>query len=264
MSALLCTVALLVLVLVPGVAFAADPLVNVNMDVNGGTVTVTTSGIDSSTWHPGVTGETNTFSGAGGFTGTYKSYGGNYGALASYINANSKAGGATFVFTDTQNFDVLSANWNTHVVGNSASVATGGDSNVAMNLKSIGSMYVWSEATNEYWKPGLQGNYIEKDAWVTTSGNPTAGIFMNTLTTGLATIQNSNIWGWGIDAHGLATSNYGGGTRTMTATGDGTYNQSAFGQSLLNFNGGSSGGGNATFIWNFTGGLTEPYNMDAK
>jgi len=248
----------------PASVCAAPPVVNVAMDVNSGSVGVTTNGIDSSTWHPGSVGQANGFAGIGGFNGNYVVYGGSYGALNAQINAVSKPGGADFQFGDTLDFNVLSGNHNNNVIGDFSAHASGNDGNVAMNLKSVGSMYVWSEATNPYSMPALQGNLIEKGATVTKNTVPVAQGYIGVLTNGLATISNSNIWGWGIGETGTLTTNYGGGTRTVSATGLGTYTQNGFGQAYLTYNGFTlPGGGNAATNSTFNGGISGVYQMDA-
>jgi hypothetical protein len=257
-------VALLAMLALGAAVFAADPIVSVDVTTPGGVVTVVTNGIDTSAWHLGSIGQTDTFNAVGGFTASYDAYAGNYGSLNTYVNASSGAGGATFTLNSYQNFDVLSANWNTHVIGNFLAIATGNDNQVAMNLKSIGSMYVWSEATNG--GVGLRGNGILKEVWTTQSGVLMTDLLMSMQTTGIASISNSNIWGFDNRASGtLSSTNYGGGTRTVSATGTGTYNQTGYGANLLNFNGFNlPAGGSMQIIGNFVGGFSGTYTMDAK
>lgn len=289
---------LAVLMIVPASVFAADPTVTIttitdrlnssvsgsfgsgtvnynfnataptyvattNADVLGGNLQISSAGKDITTWHPGIIGQTNDVVAQGGYTATVvNNSSGTYGIMSTFVNAASKPGGADITMTDMQDFNIMSANHTNNVVGQFQAYAAGTDDQVAMNLKSVGSMYVWSEATNG--GPGLRGSQIGKLAVVNVGGTPTAGMSMDVNTSGVATIQNSNIWGWGVSESGQATTNYNGGTRSLTATGTGLYTQLASGTSLLNFNGGTSGGGNASLIWNFAGGLNQPYNMDAK
>ena len=299
----LCIAVVMSLALVmPGVALAADPSVTIltmtdrlvnsvggtfgsgtinynidastgthtattTMNVNGATLGIDTRGVDTSVCHPGVVGEYNGFAGTGAFDATYKtSTNGNYGILGSYINASSKAGGATFQMADTQNFNIMSGNHSYNVVGNFLANASGNDAQVAMNLKSVGSMYCWSEATNPYSSPALQGNTISKESWVTKDGTMMTDLFMGVQTTGIATIANSNIWGFGNNESGtLASTNYGGGTRTVQSTGAGTYTQNGFGANQLNFNGFSFGGpSTSTLTGTFGAGFSGTYTMDGK
>ncbi len=203
----------------------------------------------------------------GGFAGTYTVSQGSYGSLNSYVNLNSYAGGADFVLTDYQNFNVLSANHINNVEGYLFAHASGSDDQVAMNLKSVGSMYVWSEATNPWSSPALQGNVIEKQVWTNTNGTPTTNLYLGVSTDGLATMSNTNIWGWTNGETGTSSTNYGGGTRTVSATGSGTLIQDGFGVNGFSYSnnyampgGGSFGGG----VFSFNGGITGTYSMSAN
>lgn len=234
------------------------------MNVSGANLVINSAGKDITHWHTGTIGQWNDFQGIGDFAATYQTFAdGNYGDLQSYINASSGASGADFQMWDTQDFDVMSANWGTNVDGYFYAQASGGDNQVAMNLKSIGSMYVWSEATNG--GPGLQGNDIEKDIWTWQSGAPKTHLNMSVSTTGIATISNSAAWGWGIGARGGSTTHYNGGTRTVSATGTGIYNQSGAGANYLDFNGFTfPTGGSMGVIANFVGGFSGTYSMNAN
>ena len=236
--------------------------VDIDMDVNGGMVDITTNGIDHSTLHTGDIGQTNTFYGIGGFKGNYKSTEGSYGRLGSYINVDSKVNGADFVMTDYQDFNVLSGNHNYNVEGNFYARASGNDGNVAMNPKSVGSMYVWSEATNG--GIALQGSVIEKEAWTTKDSTLKSRVYLGVSTDGLASISNSAAWGFGNYESGTSTSNYNGGTRTVTATGDGIFTQIGLGANSLAFNGFDFGAGAATLSANFVGGMFGTYTMTAS
>lgn len=253
-----------------GVALADDPTtVDVDTSITSGSVVVdttgdyvdlsiTTQGKDGTAWHPGVVGQVNTFDALGSFTSHYSSASnGNYGILGSYINV---AGSGQFTMTDTQDFNIMSGNHHYNTVGYFQADAFGEDA--AMNLKSIGSMYIWSEASNG--GVGLKGNYINKYAEVQTNDLLTAAINLWVVNTGTATISNSAAWGWGIGEGGVATSNYNGGIRTVSATGDGHYNQTAFGTSQLHFNGFNFGSGTVALIADFVGGMSGVYTMDAK
>jgi len=242
----------------------AVPVVDVDMDVGSGTVSLTTNGFDSSAWHPNAVGETNSFVGMGGFTGTYTAYEGSYGALSTYAHVNSYSGGADLVMTDTQNFNVLSANHINNVVGSFYAHASGNDNQVAMNLKSIGSMYVWSEATDPYWSPALQGSLIEKSVSTTQNSILKTNLYLGVTTTGLATMSNSNIWGWTNGETGTSSTNYGGEIRTVSATGNGAITQAGFGANSLTFNGFTFGAGTASFSGSFTGGMSGTYSMSSS
>lgn len=242
----------------------AVDIIDVDMDVNGGSIDITTNGIDHSTLHPNQVGETNTFSGAGDFMGNYHANEGSYGALGSYINVNSNVNGADFIMTDTQNFNVLSGNHNNNVIGYFYAHSSGNDNQVAMNLKSIGSMYVWSEATNPYSLAPLRGNLIEKGVSTTKDGVPKTNLFLGVATDGIVTMSNSNIWGWTNGETGTSSTNYGGGIRTVSATGNGNYYQSGFGVNSLTFNGFNFGAGSATLGATFNGGMTGTYSMSSS
>ena len=240
--------------------------VSVDMNLDNANVNTYADGKDTTTWHTGVVGETNSFTGAGYFSGNWhSSTNGNYGILGSFVNVNSKPSGADFELTDSQDFNVMSGNHVNNVVGGFYAHASGTTDQVAMNLKSIGSMYVWSEATNPYSNPPLRGNVIEKEVWTTKNTVPNTHLYLGVSTDGIASMSNSNIWGWGIGEKGEPTTNYGGGTRTVTATGAGSCQQDGFGANSLNFNGFSfGGGGSASLSGSFSNGMSGTYNMDAK
>jgi len=165
-----------------GVVSAAGPIVEVVASSPGGigsSVEVTTTGIDTSTCNPGKTGEVNSFTATGQFDATYKAYTGNYGKLSTYVNAVSSYGGE-FTMKDTQDFDILSGNHNYHTVGDFTVYA--GGSTAAMNLKSIGSMYCWSEATNG--GVGLQGDNIYKSYDMYTNGFLTSTMLIQAIADG--------------------------------------------------------------------------------
>lgn len=243
---------------------SAGKIVDVTMDVVG-TVDITANGYDHSTWHPGIIGETNRFFGLGGFSGDYTVNDGTFGKLSSYINVNSKDGGADFELYDYQDFNVLSANCINNVEGYFYAHASGNDNQVAMNLKSVGSMYVWSEATNPCSAVALRGGFIEKEVFTTQNDILKTDLYLGVSTDGVATMHNSNIWGWTNGQHGTSSTNYGGGTRSVSATGSGIYTQSVGGINSFNFNGFSSpGGGLMTMTGNFNAGFNFQYSMSAN
>jgi len=255
--------ALLVLMLSVGVssAFATD--FSATFDIGGGTFSATYQSTDTSTWHPGAVGEQTTFIATGGFSGSMTATTGNHGSTSSTVNADAKTGGASFSFFDYQDFNVLSANHINNVEGYFRTGASGGDAQTTMNLKSVGSMYVWSEATDPYWKPELKGNSIYKDVWTTKSDVLQADLaFSLTSSVGDATLQNSNIWGFTNGETGSSSTNYIGGTRTLSASGSGTYLQYGYGLDYLVFNGFvMSGGGTMTQSGSFASGFTGTYSM---
>jgi len=255
--------ALLVLMLSVGVssAFATD--FSTTFDINNGGLSVTYKSTDSSAWHPGVVGEETAFSALGGFSGSMTATTGNYGSTQSTINADAKTGGASFSFFDYQDFNVLSANHINNVEGYFWAQASGIDTQTTMNLKSVGSMYVWSEATNPYSKPELKGGYIYKEVLTTKSDVLQADLFFTlTSSVGDATLQNSNIWGFTNGETGSSSTNYGGGTRTLSASGSGAYTQSGYGLDYLAFNGFvMGGGGTMTQSGSFASGFTGIYSM---
>jgi len=242
-------------------------IVNANMDVGFGNVNITATGFDSSTWHPGSIGQQNQLMATGGFIGTYSVNQGNYGSLNSYVNLNSYPGGADFVFQDYQDFNVLSANHTNNVEGTFYARAAGNNDQVAMNLKSVGSMYVWSEATNPYSAPSLQGNYIAKEVTTKKDGILKTDLGLSVSTDGLATMSNSNIWGWTNGETGTSSTNYSGGIRNVTATGSGQLVQFGLGTNSLTYNADYvlPGGGSATGgIVSFNNGLNGTYSMSAN
>jgi hypothetical protein len=235
--------------------------------ITGGDLTMGALGIDTTVCHPGVVGEVDKFQAIGAFTATYSTQtNGNYGILSGYVNASSGAGGAQFQLSDTQNFHIMSGNWPQNLVGIFVAQAFGNNNQVAMNIQSSGSMYCWSEATVPYSAPELQGSSIYKGVATTLNAIPTTSLSVGVVTDGLATSSNSIVqWGMGnSDSGTLSTTHYGGGTQSVTATGNGTYIQLGFGANDLNFNGFNLGAGNAQLIINFLGGVTGAYTMDAK
>jgi hypothetical protein len=275
----LIAIALSMVLLMAGTIWASDVTLNSSLNNPGSSVNlgftmdghlnVITNGYTSqnppgSGVTPGALGEINTFEASGTFTGIYNTSVGNYGILGTYVNANANGGtGAGLLMTDYQNFDAMSGNHHDGIEGYFTAYA--GGTNAAMNLKSIGSMYVWSEATNPYSQPCLQGQEILKAVSTTQNGSPLANLSLGVSTDGTATMSNSNIWGWGTNDDGVATTHYAGGTRTVTATGNGTYLQSGSGANSLNFNGFSlPGGGSAGLTVNFVGGFSGTYSMNAN
>lgn len=257
--------AILVTVLCMASMACAGTILDATMDVDSGTVAITASGFDHTTWHTGSIGQTDALTAMGGFSGTFKANEGSYGALNTFTNLASKDGGAAFTMTGTQDFNVLSGNHINNVLGGFYAFAAGGNNQVAMNLKSIGSMYIFSEATNPYSSAALRGNAIEKEVWTTKNGAGKTDLYLGVWTDGVATMTNSNIWGFGIMESGASTTNYGGGTRTITATGTGTFQQNGYGQTALNFNGFVlPAGGTASLSGNFNSGFSGIYQMDAS
>jgi len=275
--------------LMAGTTWASDIVLSPNLNNPGdsvnlafnatGTLGITTQGFTSATppgsgVTPGALGEINTLYAGGTFQGTYLTSVSNYGILGTYVNANANGGGgAAFVMTDHQIFDAMSGNHHNGITGDFFASASGGMSGVdylaspdaAINMKSIGSMYVWSEATNGASSP-LQGQMIEKGVSTTQNGNPLSNLYLGVQTTGIATMSNSAAWGWATRESG-ATTHYDSGTRSVSATGTGTLVQTVWGAngwtytaSYTSGGGGSGGGG----VWNFTGGITGTYSMSAN
>lgn len=262
-----------------GVALAADPIVSVDVDTPFGDVTVTATGIDTSTCHPGSVGQIDTFHAVGGFTASFTSYAGDYGKLHSTVNADGACGNpAGFQLDSYQDFDILSGNRNTGVEGSFRAIAQNwSNDQVAMNLKTAGSMYVWSEATDPSWQPGLMGEYIYKYSQIDVNGVTTAWLQQSVSTDGTANMHNSNIWGWSTGVGGTLDTNYGEGTRDVSATGDGSFTLAGAGTNDLNLSGSiSTGGGSSsvtgvfpsggamTTIFNFVNGMTGDYSMTAN
>jgi len=233
----------------------------VTFDIESGTLTVIHTGKDTTFWHPGQIGEVNQFDAAGDFEGTYIGQtSGPYGGLFSRVNAESDSW-ASFWAQDWQHFNVLSGNHIYNTDGYFAAWASGDPAE--MNMKFVGSMYVWSEATNPYYEPCLLGSSIGKHAVVTQSGVLEGDLLLAVSTTGFATLQNSNIWGWGISEGGSAYTNYGGGTRSVSATGNGIYQQNGYGKDHLRFNGLEfPSGGYVSLTGYFIGGISGTYDME--
>lgn len=239
----------------------------IDFDVDSGSINITASGIDTSVYHTGSVGQRNTFLGSGDFIGTYSVSQNQYGALDARINTDASSW-ASFDFEDYLDFDVLSGTVTHNEEGWFGAFASG--NGATMNLRSVGSMYVWSEATNPYWEDPIGGNTIEKWALLTESGVWQGYLDILVITSGYATMDNSNIWGWGIHetdytGQGRAFTNYAGGTRTITATGSGYFYQEGYGKDYLNFNGIEFlGGANMILSGPFSGGLSGTYSMLAK
>lgn len=270
--------AIMLLVPMSGVVLAATPLVSVDVvSPGGGDLDITTTGVDSSTWNTGSVGQVNTFSADGQFVVSYDSYAGNYGSLSSYVNAQSTAG-ALFTMADTQDFNILSANHNYNTVGTFTAIANNPTGSTAMNLKSIGSMYCWSEATNPYSQPALQGTLISKQYDMNTASVLTSTMYIGAVAANGVGISNSNIWGWGANENGTITTNYSGGIRSLTASGVGSYTQyvSAGSNAVSNVSYNADGtpvvvtsslpvGGTITIIANFLNSFSaNPYTITAK
>ena len=260
---------IMVLMMIATPAMASDVTVNSVLDNPGntfnlgfnmvGTLGVTTTGITSanpvgSGVTPGTIGQINTFGVTGNAQGTYRTTMSKYGILGTYVNAS---GDAALQMTDEQNFDGMSGNGSTGVIGTFYAYAAG--TNAAMNLKSIGSMYVYSEATNG--GIALQGQIIEKTATTSVGGTLLTNLYLGIQTDGTASISNSNAWGWGNYQSGSSTTNYAGGTRSFTSTGAGSFMISGMGTSGFDYNvnavlpggGGTLGNGSIGFNNDVTG-----------
>ena len=253
---------------------SAGQIGNVQFDIQSGSLSSTLSSYDNTNLHPGVLGETNTFTGVGGFKGSDIAYEQTYGSQSTYVNANGVASngylnGANLKTVDDIHFDITSGNHENGINSEFTAIAQGSASadptqNVGMNLKSVGSMYVWGEATNNYWLPPVQGQYIAKEV-ETTGPNTYADLVLSVGTTGVATMSNSNIWGWGADETGTATTNYAGGVRSLSSTGAGNYVQFGQGENTLTFNLlNMPGGGIFSTSGIFNNGLTGTYNMQGN
>ena len=234
----------------------------ITFDVDDGSITITATGIDTSSWHTGDVGHENQFRAEGSFTGTYSVSQGTYGGLGAFINADASSD-ADFYFEDYLDFNVLSGNHIYDTEGWFGAMALG--DGATMNLKSVGSMYVWSEATNPYWKDPIGGNVIGKYAYVEQDGDSEVYLEIYVETEGYATMDNSNIWGWGIGETGTATTHYNGGTRYISATEDGYIYQEGFGNDFLEFYGLIFDGGGAWIAEGyFFDGLSGTYSMEGN
>jgi len=206
----------------------------VTFDVDDGAIHIRAEGIDTTHWHTGEVGNWNEFHGEGSFVGTYSVSQNQFGGLGVRINADASSW-AVFTLDDYQDFNVLSGNHIYNVEGRFGAYAAG--EGATINLKTAGSMYVWSEATNPWSADPIGGNEIGKYAYVEKDGVQQARLEIGVGTDGYATMDNSNIWGWGIWESGTASTHYNGGTRTISATGEGYFYQFGFGEDYLNFNG---------------------------
>ena len=272
------TLAVLASLLIGSTVLAADPIVSVTATTPNGELIVTVTGIDTSTFHPGEIGQVDIFTASGGFTADFSVSAGVRGGLYSTVNAEGAYGtGATFQFISCQDFDVLVANHNHGVEGTFQAVATSTTNVVAMNMKDAGTMYVWSEATNPYSAPVLLGQYILKSSVLEQNDILQAFLVASVETTGVATMNNSNIWGWGIYENGSLSTNYNGGTRDVLAVGDGAFVLQGYGVDDLNVTGsittgGSTvtttypapGGGAITLIMNFLDSMVGAYSMNGN
>jgi len=267
------TLAMLASLLIGSTVLAADPIVSVDVVSPGdGDVTITTTGVDSSTWHLGEVGEVNTFDATGTFVVSYDSYVGNYGALSTYVNASSPTS-AAFTMTDTHDFNILSANHSYDTEGTFTAVASG--TAASMNIGSIGSMYLWSEANYPYSTPALQGSNISKSYSMYTDDALTAMMVVGATTTGIAVMDHSNQWGFGSGEVGSidgskSSSNY------IVAVGTGTYQQYiSAGTNVVSGTaaqvdgnpvviGATLPGGSVNVILNFLNSLTSVYSMNGN
>jgi len=247
----------------------AIEICNSVMDVQLGTVNTTVTGVDTSTLHTGQMGQQINLTAMGGFQGNLLVNQGNYGIVNTFVNVNSATYGigADFQLSDHQIFNVMSGNHTNNVEGYFYARAAGNNGNVDMNLKSVGSMYVWSEATNPGGANPLQGSIIEKEVWTTQDGTLKTDLGLWVNTDGLATMSNSAAWGWTNGETGTSSTNYNGGIRNVSATGTGTLSQYGYGANSLDFNcnytmpgGGTIGGG----LWNFNAGISGTYSMMAN
>jgi len=273
----LLSIFVVVLMLMAGTALADDVGVNSILNNSGssvnlgftmnGNLSVITDGYTADPFTgsgsgitPGAFGETNTFGAAGTFSGTYNTSVGQYGALGTFVNAS---GDAVLQMTDYQNFDGLSGNGHNGVTGDFYAYA--GGTNAAMNLKSIGSMYCWSEATNG--GIALQGQWIEKGVSTSQNGNLLSNLYLGIQTNGTATMHNSTAWGWGTNKNGVATTTYGSGTRTVSADGAGTLIQTGYGANNLTFNSNYTlpgGGAMDSTGLHFFDGISGTYDMSGN
>jgi len=234
--------------------------VTVDFDISDGELYIEHVGKDWSSWHRGQTGEINTFEAQGSFQGEYCSSTGKYGSLWTRINAESHSP-AWFHVSDYQDFNVLSANHIYNTEGYFDAWAIGDPAE--LNMKFVGSMYVWSEATEPWSAKCLKGNIIEKWTRVYQSGVLQAELDLWITTNGTAYLCNSNIWGWGINEHGRAFTDYGGGTRTFVATGTGQIEQYGFGNDYLEFNGFTFPAGATVWLQGtFNNGASGTYDME--
>jgi len=251
-------VLLLTMVAIP--VFAAD--VDLDFDIDNGFVTVLHTGEDASTWHPGQVGQSNYFTASGDVIGTYDSYEGTFGRLSTYIDAGTDIGGGTFTVSEYMDFNVLSANHIYNTEGYFWAGASGLDAE--MNMKFVGSMYVWSEA-DDSGVNCLMGSSIYKVAEAWQNGGLEGSIGIQVNTDGLAWMDNQYAWGFGIGEHGSVTADYSLGTNHIGSTGTGIYQQTAFGNDYLEFNGiVLNSGGSASISGGFTGGYTGTYTMSGN
>jgi len=239
-------------------------------DQDSGTTVITTVGIDTSGYHTGQTAQVNTFIYSGNVEGTYDSFEYNnptnsFGKLNTFISAKTDGGGGGFQVNEYMDFNILSAN---HIYNTEGFFTAGASGAYAeMNMKFIGSMYVWSEA-DDSGANCLIGQNIWKNAWVNQSNVLQGEIYIGITTDGQAQMWNAGDWGFGIGEHGTVTADYGSGLNYISATGSGTYSQWVYGNDYAEINGivllGGTGGLPFGFGGPFFGGLTGTYTMEGN
>ena len=240
----------------------------ITFDVDSGSLLIHAEGIDTTHWHEDEIGNINDFLGKGSFTGTYSVTQNAYGGLQGYINTESKSG-ADFDLSVYSDLDVLSANHIKGIEGYFSAWASGEDAE--MNMKLIGwgpSPGGWQEATNPYSEPCLLGSNIGKELGMTVDEELEACIGIRVDLADSATMYNDlTAWGWGISESngGTVTTSYDGRTRTITATGSGSFTQYGFGKDYLRFDGKELlNGGGLTLSGSFDDGLSGTYDMAAN
>ena len=248
--------------------------------VPGGTVDIDIRGYSSWSYQAGNLASRHTFHGEGDFKGDFDtSSHGTHGYLSSYVNAESN-GQAKFTVYGMQDFDVSSGNHNRNTVGEIEACAFGSDK-AEMNLKLVGSMYIYKDATNPWNKNPVYGEGSDYDVYHLTRitdkgadgqlgteddsviGFGITEFWRSTSThgtgTGSATFSYNNIWAHYTDEDGKMDIPGGGSeSMTATATGTGSYYQEGYGKNNLVYNGLSMPGGGlmitkGTFYDGFSG-----------
>jgi len=254
------------LVMVVPTVFAGNT--NVAFDMDSGTVVITSTGKDASTWHPDQIGEINTFTISGDVIGTYDSYEGVYGRLGTYVNAYADTHGGSFYVRDYQNFDVLSANIIYGFEGSYEAWASGLDAE--MNMQFIGHSTGFQEATVPYWQEELKGSNIGKYAEVNQTGVLQGQIYFEVVTTtGTAWMKQPQQWGWSVTGSsvGQVSTEYNGYNqpREVYATGNGQFFEAGYGLDYLEFESiVFAGGGSYSAGGSFTDGMAGTYHLLGK
>ncbi len=253
--------AILMIALVPFVSATAT--VNVDMNVTNGNIDIDTVNTDSSAH----------FTGFGGFSGNYNSQeqGSNY--LDTNVLAQTTTG-ASFSFSGHQKLSGYTNNnieFESFAYGNNAIMNNRFDnSNYVVQLERVdtGKDFLSASDSSEY-GIGWRMNVVDKD----NSSLSTSGTEVTLIGSGSG-ILDTNQWhptsigsyGWGNPdrINAPAPAGYYTPINTVTATGDGQFNQHGYGDNSLEMNGFTFGSGSGLFTATFSGGFSGAYSVRAN